>query len=138
MMHYPVICREGYDGGIWQVDENIFDETQDTAAHPELTETYTAISNSLDIDWPTATWGDLRKPLFSALAARLFFSIVAEDIPMAGNLQGQAEHWKEYFNSDPGDTVQEFIDSVNELESLGKILKTRHIQLSQLFFAYCE
>ena len=115
------IHRQGYDGGIWQVDESVFDKTQNTTAHPELTQLYAQINSALGIDWPASTWVDLRRPLYSALAARLFFSIVGEDIPPLGDLQGQAEYWDSNFNSDPGDTVQDFLDSVNELESLGKL-----------------
>ena len=131
----PQLYREGYDGGIWQVDESIFDQTQDTTTHPELASLYTQINSTLGIYWPSSTWVDLRRPLYSALAARLFFATVGEDIPMSGDLQGQAEYWKTHFNTDPGDTVQDFLDSVNELESLGKYA-CMDVQLNGIYGAW--
>lgn len=112
--------RAGYNGGIWQVDEAIFNQTQNTAANPGLLQIYPELLASFGIDWPNATWADLRRPLFSALAARLFFTIVSEPIPLAGDLRGQGEYWKNNYNSDAADTVQDFIDSITELEEEGK------------------
>jgi len=112
--------RAGYNGGIWQVDEAIFNQTQNTAANPGLLQIYPELLASFGIDWPNATWADLRRPLFSALAARLFFTIVSEPIPVAGDLRGQGEYWKNNYNSDAADTVQDFIDSITELEEEGK------------------
>ena len=111
--------RAGYNGGIWQVDETIFNQTQDTAANPSLLQIYPQLMASFGIDWPNATWADLRRPLFSALAARLYFTIVSDPIPVAGDLRGQGEYWKNNYNSDAADTVQGFIDSTTELEEEG-------------------
>ena len=111
--------RAGYNGGIWQVDEAIFDMTQDTTNHPELVQTYQQLLAMLGVDWPTATWADLRRPFFSALAARLYFTLVTEQIPLAASLREQGEYWKGQYNSDREDTVQDFIDSVSELEVEG-------------------
>ena len=111
--------RAGYNGGIWQVDETIFNQTQDTAANPGLLQIYPQLMASFGIDWPNATWADLRRPLFSALAARLYFTIVSDPIPVAGDLRGQGEYWKNNYNSDAADTVQGFIDSTTESEEEG-------------------
>ena len=112
--------RAGYNGGIWQVDEAIFNQTQNTAANPGLLQLYPQLMASFGIDWPNATtWADLRRPLFSALAARLFFTTVSDPIPVAGDLRGQGEYWKNNYNSDAADTVQGFIDSITELEEEG-------------------
>ena len=113
--------RLGYNGGIWQVDEAIFNMTQDTGTHPELLEYFQQILFAFGIDWPTSTWVDLRRPLFSALAARLYFTIVDEDIPMAGDVRGQGEYWKRNYNSNPNDTVLVFIERVNEFELEGRL-----------------
>ena len=115
--------REGYNGGMWQVDEDIFNQTQNVVANPELSQLYQQIVDVLLLDWLNVSWVDLRRPLYSALAARLYFVIVPEAIPMAGEVQGQAEYWKRNYNSDPSDTVQQFVDSVNELESAGNLTK---------------
>lgn len=126
-MHNHALCirifREGYNGGIWQVDEDIFNETLDTLAHPELQADdgiYARVLDMFGVDWPSIRWVDLRRPLFSALAARIFFEIVNEPIPRTGDLQAQAEFWKRHYNSDPGDTVESFIAAVNELELEGE------------------
>ena len=111
--------RVGYNGGIWQVDEAIFNQTQDTAANPGLLQIYPQVRASFGIDWPNATWADLRRPLFSALAARLYFTTVSDPIPVAGDLRGQGEYWKNNYNSDAADTVQGFIDSITALEEQG-------------------
>ena len=112
--------RPGYNGGIWQVDEDIFNQTQDTTANPELVQIYEQLQMSFGIDWPTATWADLRRPLYSALAARLYFTIVSEPIPLAGDLRGQGTYWKNNYNSNDEDTVQGFIDDITALEAEGK------------------
>ena len=112
--------RAGYNGGIWQVDEAIFNQTQDTAANPGLLQIYPQLVALFGIDWPNATtWADLRRPLFSALAARLYFTTVSDPIPVAGDLRGQGEYWKNNYNSDAADTVQGFIDSITALEEQG-------------------
>lgn len=111
--------RQGYNGGIWQVDEDIFNKTQNTTIHPELLQTYQQLLQALGVDWPTATWADLRRPFFSALAARLYFTIVSDPIPLAADVRRQGEYWKRHYNRDEEDTVQDFIDSVTELEVEG-------------------
>lgn len=60
--------------------------------------------------------------MFSALAARIYFAIVGEDIPNVGDLQGQGEFWKRHFNSNPEDTVQIFVNDVEALELEGTYL----------------
>ena len=111
--------RAGYNGGIWQANEAIFNQTQNTAANPGLLQLYPQLIASFGIDWPNATWADLRRPLFSALAARLYFTTVSDPIPLGGDLRGQGEYWKNNYNSDAADTVQGFIDSITELEEEG-------------------
>lgn len=109
--------REGYNGGIWQVDESIFDETQNSANHPELTDIYNRVLGAFGVNWTAEVqWIDLRRPFFSALAARIYFEIVEEDIPNIGDLEGQGQFWKRHFNSNPQDTVQTFVNDVDALE----------------------
>ena len=57
---------EGYNGGIWAVDEDAFRSTQNTDAFARLP---AKIEELLQINWLDAEWSDLRKPLYSALAA---------------------------------------------------------------------
>lgn len=115
--------RAGYHGGIWAVDEALFLQTQDAASYPRLAHVFQEIDSALGIDWSNVQWGDLRKPLYSALAARIFLFAVSETIPIA--IQSQAEYWQENYN--PGGNVEYFIAAVSELEaseSIGEIMKT--------------
>lgn len=110
--------REGYHGGIWQVDLIGFQDTQNVRSHPGLTNKFTEIEQHFDISWGTVTWEDLRKPLYSILAARLLLSNKPEAIP--DTIESQAEYWKNYYNSnDPNamGTVEKFITDVEALES---------------------
>ena len=119
-MDVGLTCREGYNGGIWQVDESIFDETQNVAKYPELTDIYNRVLGAFGVNWTAEIqWIDLRRPFFSALTARIYFEIVEEDIPNIGDLQGQGQFWKRHFNSNPQDTVQSFVNDVDALELEG-------------------
>ena len=84
--------RPGYHGGIWQVDEIGFQATQDTASHSRLKERHKKINEEFGIKWPSVQWSDLRIPLYSAIAARLFLLNIPGDIPC--DIQGQANYWK--------------------------------------------
>ena len=50
--------------------------------------------------WGEVRWVELRKPLYSALAARLHLANVPAAIPVS--LAGQAEYWKRYYNTEAG------------------------------------
>ena len=91
--------RDGYHGGIWAVDESAFLSTQNTAADPSLTGIFEDIQQEFGIYWPSATWSDLRKPFYSALAARLVLFITPVTIPPSTDVQGQANFWVQYYNS---------------------------------------
>ena len=102
--------RTGYNGGIWQVDE---DRLQATRSVPELENARQEILFSFDIVWSTVTWADLRRPLYSGLAARLLLANVQQEIPFASEIAQQANYWKQYYNQNG--TVQQFIDDVTAL-----------------------
>ena len=106
--------RNDYHGGIWQVDEIGFNDTQDTSAHSNLIRKYELIQEKFNIDWRSVTWEDLRKPLYSGLAARLFLSNVVEPIP--SDLCGQATYWKKHYNKSGSGTASKFVRDVNKLE----------------------
>jgi len=110
--------RQGYHGGIWQVDFIGFRDTKDTSAHPGLVTKFRAIQQKFGIDWPSVQWEDLRKPLYSGLASRLFLSNIVESIPFASDIAGQASYWKRYYNTNLGAGTQEtFIEDVMALEN---------------------
>ena len=120
----PDTFRQGYNGGIWQVDERVFMETQDITTHPILISSggiYERLLSTLGLDWNIATWADLRRPLLSAIAARIFFELAAEDIPDIGDVLGQGEFWKRSgFNTNSYDTVKFFLQRTKVLESQGE------------------
>ena len=116
---HPNTYRAGYHGGIWQVDLVGFQSTQDTTSHPGLVPIHQQIQKDFGINWPVVQWMDLRKPLFSALAARLFLFNIPQSIPPASDLRRQAMYWKEHYNTPSGaGTVQKFIDDVTALEQV--------------------
>ena len=109
--------RSGYYGGIWQVDEDIFNMTQNVDS---LSNTYERIFNLDLLNWDEVTWQDLHQPLLSAIAAALFFELAPGDIPDIGQVRQQGEYWKSSgFNTRDNDTVDLFFDRVTILESEG-------------------
>lgn len=109
--------RDGYHGGVWQVDETGFRDTQDVASHPGLTARYELIMQEFGIDWHEVEWTDLRKPLYSGLAARLKLLNTQEPIPC--DVSGQAAYWKRHYNTElGGGTEQKFINDVRNLRSI--------------------
>ncbi len=106
--------RSGYNGGIWQVDDIAFRATQDTSSHPGLILQHEKIKAEFEIDWQSVQWSDLRAPLYSGLAARLFLLTIPEAIPC--DIAEQAAYWKKYYNTASGaGTKQKFIDDINSL-----------------------
>ena len=105
--------RNGYHGGIWQIDQKGFDDTQKVSSHPNLKNQYTKIKNEFGIDWPSVKYQDLRKPLYSALAARLKYLNVKSPIPPSSQLGSQADYWKRNYNSNRGKgTAMKFVSDV--------------------------
>jgi hypothetical protein len=106
-------ARPGYYGGVFQVDEGTFRETQ---IQKGLAKQRAKISAKLGRDWNTVTWRELRdNPYLSAIAARLSLLRWKEGIP--ANLDGQAAYWKKYYNTEEGwGTVDKFISSYREYE----------------------
>ena len=108
--------RSGYHGGIWQVDEVGFQDTQDTTSHPTLATKLDKIQETFAINWRGAEWEDLRKPLYSGLAARLFLSNIPESIPVASDIRAQGQYWKDHYNTaDGAGTVDKFVEDIKAL-----------------------
>ena len=108
--NHPNTYREGYHGGIWQVDKIGFADTQNVASHPKLKTKFETIQAATGISWQSASWEDLRKPLYSGIAARLLSVLLNIPEAIPSDLQGQAQYWKTHYNTDKGKgTVQGFI-----------------------------
>ncbi|XP_072041415.1 A disintegrin and metalloproteinase with thrombospondin motifs 6-like [Amphiura filiformis] len=99
----PNTYRAGYDGGIWQVDLTEFQDTQNTAAHPALVAKFNQIQQAFGINWQRVQWSDLRKPLYSAIAARLFLSNKPQLVDFMSS-----EDIKRYFDVSSIDKVPEY------------------------------
>ena len=106
--------REGYDGGIWQVDQATFLDTQNLSAHPGLDSLHNKIQVYFGIDWQYVNWKDLRIPLYSGLAVRIYLWIVGKSIPLAGEIIEQAVYWRAIWNHNG--TEKHFVTLVEALE----------------------
>ena len=102
-------------GGIWQVSLTAFKDTMDTSAHYRLPKKYKKIYNAFGIDWANVNYDELRKPFYSALAARLYLSNVPDYIPAPQQLEEQAKYWKFEYMRGKGD-INTFLDKVHKLE----------------------
>ena len=112
--------RSGYYGGIWQVDEKIFELTK---SNDSLSGTRDKLLNLDFLNWTLVTWKMLRQPLLSAIAAGLFFEQAGE-IPDIGQVRLQGEYWESSgFNTREGDkgTVDFFVHRVEVLEREGNM-----------------
>ena len=118
--------REGYHGGLWQVDEMMFLVTKNTS-YPILRDKYKIVKKQFDTDWMSVHWKDLRIPLWSGLAACLYMCTVDEEIP--SSIDKQADHWNRNYNSkkESPRKPEEFVVKVKELEMNTGIITTSYI-----------
>ena len=115
----PETFRSGYNGGIWQVDEEIFQETLNLVQAEEFKEIEERIYRSFSIRWHSVEWAELHIPLYSALAASIFFAHFS--IPNSGDVIGQGRVWKDSaYNINITDTVEGFVTLINDLEERGE------------------
>jgi hypothetical protein len=96
---HPNTYREGYHGGMWQMDEAGFLDTQDVESHRKNLEGWhKKIEERTGIKWGDLTWEDLRdNPTLGALAARL--KLLNDPDPIPEDVAGRAEYWKRVWNS---------------------------------------
>ena len=104
------------NGGIWQVSEAKYNATKNTGSNTQLQQQVQGISTSFGISWSTTTWSDLRKPFYSALAARLYMQVITASIPLSSDISGQGTYWASYFTSS-GKSQSYFVTYVNQLQS---------------------
>jgi receptor-type tyrosine-protein phosphatase Q len=105
-------------GGIWALEESKFGVV---LTAPELEEVYRSIRRSFAIEWSQVKKNDLRKPFYSGLAARLYLYYLeitaTASIPLAGNIQEQAQFWITYYHSSIGRLPSDhFVEQVILLE----------------------
>ncbi|XP_019848636.1 PREDICTED: phosphatidylinositol phosphatase PTPRQ-like [Amphimedon queenslandica] len=117
------------NGGIWRVGESKYAATKDTSSNRHLEPKIQAISTTFGIEWLSTNWTDLRKPFYSALAARLYMLVITQSIPLASNINGQGSYWANYFTSSGG-TQSDYVTAVNEL----LILQNCSVNALDLYF----
>ena len=94
--------------GIWQIDPIGFKETRRNTN--KLRKARDKIKSEFGIDYMQLKHVDLQKPLYGALAARLFLLSRARG-PLPTTLEGQAKLWKRIYNTAKGrGTVEQFIN----------------------------
>ena len=108
--------RQRYNGGIWAVDENIFNDTQNINIYPRLRAKFDQIRRQFNVDWCSVRWSDLRKPLYSAIAARLALYNFPRTIPKAIDESAQAQLWADYYRQEG--SVKEFVTVTSELKGM--------------------
>ena len=115
---------------IWRVDQDALLRTQ-ILEHPTLNVKQNLISQEFAIDWTSVELEDLKRPLYSAIAARLLLFIAPERLPDASDIEGQALLWKTYYNENG--SVAEFTGAAYELE--GKYCRMANT-VTNLFMCY--
>ena len=105
------------NGGIWQLSEAKYTATKNTGLNTQLQQQVQGISTSFSINWLTTQWVDLRKPFYSALAARLYMQVITASIPLASDVSSQGTYWANYYTSSGGSQSQ-YVTAVNQLQSI--------------------
>lgn len=102
--------RDGYHGGVMQVDEIGYEATKDVKSHPKLAAKHAEIRERYGIDWADTDWKNLRNPLHSAIAARLYLSNIKDEIP--NTKAERATYWKDKYNTSEGaGSTKHYLDS---------------------------
>ncbi|XP_076455174.1 uncharacterized protein LOC143289864 [Babylonia areolata] len=113
----PDTYRSGFDGGIWQVTKAMYDLTKSSG---QVVEARRAISEHLLIDWSATRWADLRKPLFSGLAAALFIVHSVHGGPSPVGVAAQQQFWNRVYHQghdgSAGGHDTQYTDMVNLME----------------------
>ena len=77
------------------------------------------VSSSLGIYWPAVTWSDLRKPLYSGVAAALYTLLTLSSQSMPGNVTAQANLWVQMY----GGQTNTFSDVASQASTVGKTIR---------------
>ena len=99
------------DGGIWQLSLAKYSSTKTVSS-----QLLQGISTCFNINWASTVWSDLRKPFYSAIAARLYLEVISNSIPLSTDISGQGSYWANYYTSSGG-TQSDFVTAVYVLDS---------------------
>lgn len=106
------------DGGIWQISSTKFTATKNTG-NSAISSLITSIYTEFNITWTSIDWSDLRKPFYSAIAARLYLEVITASIPLSSLVSSQGAYWVNYYTASGG-TQTDYVDAVNELDGVGE------------------
>lgn len=99
--------RSGFDGGIWQISSSMHTETLKLTARVSE-----KIKACFGIDWSKTSWDDLRKPLYSGLAAMIVLETKTESIGFPKTAASQSQ----FFQSELSGKESTFKDKVKLLD----------------------
>jgi len=100
-----------------QVDKKMFETTHSLLANLKQMKYLEDIQEAFGIDWTSVEWKDLRKPLYSALGARLFVALKSstDSVSVPRAIDDQARLWRTYYR--PEADEQHFITRATEFEN---------------------
>ncbi|XP_060084208.1 uncharacterized protein LOC132563468 [Ylistrum balloti] len=104
----PKTYRPGFDGGIWQLSLAKFLETKYSN---QLLKEYDLLAEKFNIDWGAVNWVDLRKPLYSGIAAALYTKIHGG---VGWRVEDQAQFFSNYFLSMGGNNFTNLAELLAE------------------------
>ncbi|XP_061169390.1 matrilin-2-like, partial [Saccostrea echinata] len=108
---------QGFHGGIWQINQQKFLLTQTSY---NLRNQRNGIQRNFSINWSRVTWSDLRKPLYSGIAAALYVQYVRERYrtTIPSTIDAQALFWTKEFGGQRNDFL-----AVNNLRQVSCDMK---------------
>ena len=96
----------------------MFRETQNCTS-PYLQSACNNTISALGIYWPAVTWSDLRKPLYSGVAAALYTLLTLSSQSIPGNVTAQANLWVQMY----GGQTNTFSDVASQASTVGKTIR---------------
>ena len=89
--------RTSKEGGLWNVDECAFKATQGKRKeNKQLAALHKTVRRTFGVTWSKIKFSDLRRPLYSVLAARIVLEMNERSIPRG--LRNQARFWLETYH----------------------------------------
>ena len=107
-------------GGIWQLSSIKFSATKNIT-NSAISSHIASIATNFNISWTETQWLDLRKPFYSAIAARLYLEVITAsiNIPLASQVSSQGAYWVNNYTSS-GATQNVYVGAVDELDATSK------------------
>lgn len=90
------LSKTSKGGGLWNVDECAFKSTQNKKENKQLAALHKTIRRTFGVTWSKIKYRDLRRPLYSVLAARIILEMAVPSIPRG--LRNQARLWLEKYH----------------------------------------